>query len=90
MALSMTLTGANADTISFDDENYVVEIGARGFGIPSPILRIDPSASNGGTYRFSKRDVREIDLPGNPRKLPRKRPKPSCAASRTSCATRPS
>lgn len=63
MALSMTLTGANADTISFDDENYVVEIGARGFGIPSPILRIDPSASNGGTYRFSKRDVREIDLP---------------------------
>ena len=63
MALSMTLTGTNADTISFDDDNYVVEIGTRGFGIPSPILRIDPSASNGGTYRFSKRDVREIDLP---------------------------
>jgi hypothetical protein len=63
MALSMTLTGANGDTISFDDTNYVIEMGARGFGIPSPILRIDPSASNGGTYRFSKRDVREIDLP---------------------------
>jgi hypothetical protein len=63
MALSMTLTGTNADTISFDDENYVVEVGTRGFGIPSPILRIDPSASNGGTFRFSKRDVREINLP---------------------------
>lgn len=63
MALSMTLTGTNGDTIAFDDSNYVIEIGARGFGIPSPILRIDPSASNGGTYRFSKRDVREIDLP---------------------------
>ena len=63
MALSMTLTGTNADTISFDDDNYVLEVGTRGFGIPSPILRIDPSASNGGTYRFSKRDVREIDLP---------------------------
>jgi hypothetical protein len=59
----MTLTGTNADTISFDDDNYVLEVGTRGFGIPSPILRIDPSASNGGTYRFSKRDVREIDLP---------------------------
>lgn len=63
MALSMTLTGMNGNTISFDDENYVVQVGTRGFGIPSPILRIDPSASNGGTYRFSKRDVREIDLP---------------------------
>ena len=63
MALSMTLTGTNGDTISFDDDNYVPQIGLRGFGIPSPILRIDPSASNGGTYRFSKRDVREINLP---------------------------
>ena len=62
MALSMTLTG-NGDTISFDDSNYVPQVGVRGFGIPSPILRIDPSASNGGTFRFSKRDVREIDLP---------------------------
>ena len=63
MALSMTLTGTNGDTISFDDDNYVPQIGLRGFGIPSPILRIDPSASNGGTFRFSKRDVREINLP---------------------------
>jgi hypothetical protein len=63
MALSMTLTGNNGDTIAFDDDNYVPQIGLRGFGIPSPILRIDPSASNGGTFRFSKRDVREINLP---------------------------
>jgi len=63
MALSMTLTGTNGDTISFDDDNYVPQVGLMGFGIPSPILRIDPSASNGGTFRFSKRDVREINLP---------------------------
>jgi hypothetical protein len=63
MALSMTLTGSNGDTISFDDNNYVPQVGLMGFGIPSPILRIDPSASNGGTFRFSKRDVREINLP---------------------------
>jgi len=63
MALSMTLTGTNGDTISFDDDNYVPQVGLMGFGIPSPILRIDPSASNGGSFRFSKRDVREINLP---------------------------
>jgi hypothetical protein len=63
MALSMTLAGTNGDVISFDDETFVLMVGTTGFGIPSPILRIDPSASNGGTFRFSKRDIRTIDLP---------------------------
>lgn len=62
MAISLKLVGTN-DSIAFDDTNYVLQVGTRGFGIPSPILRIDPSASNGGTFRYSKRDIRELDLP---------------------------
>lgn len=62
MAISLKLVGTN-DSIDFDDANYVLQVGTRGFGIPSPILRIDPSASNGGTFRYSKRDIRELDLP---------------------------
>ena len=62
MAISLKLIGTS-DSIEFDDSAYVLQVGTRGFGIPSPILRIDPSASNGGTYRYSKRDIRELDLP---------------------------
>lgn len=62
MATSLTLIGTS-DSITIDDDTYTVTTGLRGFGIPSPVLRIDPSASNGGTFRFAKRDIRELDVP---------------------------
>jgi hypothetical protein len=51
------------DEIVFDEQNYVVETGLRGFGIPSPLLRIDPSAGDGGIFRQTKRDIRSVDIP---------------------------
>ena len=53
----------DTDEIVFDEENYLVETGLRGFGIPSPMLRIDPSAGDGGIFRQTKRDIRSIDIP---------------------------
>lgn len=61
--LSIALIGTSGDVLALDDIDYVLETGVRGFGIPDPVLRIDPSASDGGIYRFKKRDVREVDLP---------------------------
>ena len=62
MGIDLTLIGTN-DSIELDGTHYTLQTGTRGFGIPSPLLRIDPSASNGGTFRYAKRDIREIDLP---------------------------
>lgn len=61
--ITISLTGENGDVITFDNSTYVLTTGVRGFGIPNPVLRIDKSAGNGGVYRFSKRDIRELDLP---------------------------
>lgn len=61
--INYALVGANGDTINLDDTTYTLGTGLRGVGIPAPMLRIDPSASNGGVYRYSKRDIRELDLP---------------------------
>jgi phage-related protein len=63
MVDTISLTGSNGDQIVFDEENFILEIGLRGFGIPVPIVRIDKSASDGGVFRFSKRDIRELDFP---------------------------
>ena len=62
MGIQLSLIGVN-DTIQLDNTDYTLMVGTKGFGIPSPLLRIDPSASNGGTFRYAKRDIREIDLP---------------------------
>lgn len=61
--ITISLKGENGDTITFDNQTYVLATGLRGFGIPNPLLRIDKSASDGGVFRFSKRDIRELDLP---------------------------
>jgi len=61
--VTVSLIGSNGDSLAIDNENYVLETGLRGFGIPAPVLRIDKSASNGGIFRYSKRDVRTLDLP---------------------------
>jgi len=63
MDLNLSLTGANGDTIQFDNTTYTVLTGVKGFGIPATILQIVDSAQDGGVFRQSKRGVREIDLP---------------------------
>lgn len=59
----VSITGTNGDTIEFGSDGFILETGLRGFGIPAPVLRIDKSASDGGVFRYSKRDIREIDFP---------------------------
>jgi len=57
------LTGANGDEITFDLTNYVLNPSLTGFGIPPTSVRIDESARDGGTYRYTRRAVRNIDMP---------------------------
>lgn len=61
--MTFSLTGANGETITFDNDNYLLRPGFIGFGIPPTSVRIDPSARSGGIFRYSKREVRNIDLP---------------------------
>lgn len=58
-----TLTGANGDVITFDNSNYVLNPSLVGFGIPPTSVRIDDSARYGGIYRYSRRGVRNVDMP---------------------------
>ncbi|BAU99612.1 phage tail domain-containing protein [Aurantimicrobium minutum] len=62
--VTLSLVGANGDEIVFTDAgDYVLTTGLSGMGIPSTSVRIDDSASDGGVWRFSKRGIREMDLP---------------------------
>lgn len=62
--VTLSLVGANGDEIVFDDNgDFVLTVGLSGMGIPSTVVRIDDSASDGGVWRFSKRGIREMDLP---------------------------
>jgi hypothetical protein len=62
--LSVSLRGANGDTIALDPSgNFVLLEGARGFGMPEAEVRIDPSAGDGGVWRSTRREIRELDLP---------------------------
>jgi hypothetical protein len=63
MDLTLTLTGANGDTITFDYDTYILTDGLKGFGIPPTKVRIQESATDGGVFRHSKRGIRDIDLP---------------------------
>jgi Phage tail protein len=63
MDITISLTGANGDTITFDNVNYILENGVSGFGRPPVKIRIDENATDGGTFRYSRRATREIDLP---------------------------
>jgi len=54
-------TGANGDSVVFDNANYVLN-SITGHGVPATKVRIDESAGAGGTWRYSKRGVRNIDL----------------------------
>lgn len=61
--INFSIVGANNDEISLAGPDYILETGATGFGIPQPEVRIDPSAGNGGKFKFLKRGVRVLDLP---------------------------
>lgn len=62
--VTLSLVGANGDEVIFTDAgDYVLTAGLSGMGIPSTTVRIDDSASDGGVWRFSKRGIREMDLP---------------------------
>ena len=61
--ITISLTGANGDTITFNNDDFILENGVSGFGRPPVKVRIDESATSGGVWRFSRVGVREIDLP---------------------------
>ena len=62
--LQLFLIGGNGDTIPFDDsEGFVLASGLRGTGIAPTSVRIDNSAGDGGTWRSTRRTIREFDLP---------------------------
>jgi hypothetical protein len=61
--VSYSLTGANGDVITFDNSNYVLNQSLLGFGIPPTLVRIDESARDGGVHRYTRRGVRNIDMP---------------------------
>jgi len=61
--MTLALIGSNGDRIEFDNETYIIETGLSGFGIPDTALRIEPSAGDGGVFRNTKRNVRQIDMP---------------------------
>jgi len=63
VTVNYSLVGANGDTIVFDDESFVLNPGMSGFGIPNTSVRIAQSAGDGGVWRHSKRDIRELDIP---------------------------
>ena len=57
------LTGANGDEITFDRDNYILNPGLIGFGIPPTQVRIDDSVRAGGVHRNTRRATRNVDLP---------------------------
>lgn len=62
--VTISLVGSNGDTIELaDGGDYVLGSGLTGFGIPATSVRIDESAGNGGTWRHTKRGIRDVDLP---------------------------
>jgi len=62
--VTISLVGANGDTIELaDNGDFVLTTGVTGFGIPTTNVRIDASAGPGGVWRFTKRGIRDLDLP---------------------------
>lgn len=59
-----SLVGSNGDEIIFDNESdFLLTEGLTGIGIPDTAVRFSESASDGAVWRFTKRGIREIDLP---------------------------
>ena len=61
--VTYSLEGANGDVITFDQTQYVLRSGMVGIGIPPTAVRIEESAGDGGVWRHTKRQARDVDLP---------------------------
>lgn len=62
--INYLLAGSNGDTIRFDgSDGYYLTTGFRGAGIPPTDVRITNSAGDGGTWRSTRRGIRDLDLP---------------------------
>lgn len=61
--VTYSLEGSNGDVITFDDTTYVLRSGIVGIGIPPTAVRIEESAGDGGVWRHTKRQARDVDLP---------------------------
>jgi len=61
--INYSLVGSNGDTIVFDETDFVLNSGMTGFGIAPTEVRIAQSANDGGIWRYTKRGVRDVDLP---------------------------
>lgn len=62
--VALSLLGSNGDAISLEgSEDYYLQSGVSGFGIPATNVRIDQSAADGGVWRNTRRGVREVDMP---------------------------
>lgn len=62
--LELFLIGGNGDTIPFDGSaGFILTNGLRGLGIAPTAVKIQNSAGDGGTWRSTRRTVREFDLP---------------------------
>jgi hypothetical protein len=62
MTINYSLTGANGDTITFDNENYVLNPDFIGFNMAPAQVRIEESSGDGGVFRHQKKGVRDLDL----------------------------
>ena len=61
---TFSLIGANSDVIALDgSDGFTLSSGLTGTGIPTTNVRIDPSASDGGIWRNTRKGVRQLDLP---------------------------
>lgn len=64
VTLNYLIQGSNGDTIRLDgSSDYFLTSGFRGVGIPPTDVRISNSAGDGGTWRSTRRGVRDLDLP---------------------------
>lgn len=61
--IQISLIGNDDEILLDHGGDYILTTGTIGFGIPPTEVRIEPSASDGGVFRFSRRDVRELDMP---------------------------
>jgi hypothetical protein len=61
--VTYSIEGSNGDVITFDDTEYVLRSGLMGIGIPPTAVRIEESAGDGGVWRHTKRQARDVDLP---------------------------
>lgn len=61
--IQISIIGGDDEILLDHGGDYILATGAMGFGIPPTEVRIEPSASDGGVFRYSRRGVRELDLP---------------------------